>query len=89
VIKLRLASSVNQLKQMRIDMARLKAAGGDSSGGPGNISELKRRTMELSDYLQDLRKGYEEGSKDPYAELEELAKAAEVKKSLPEGGDNA
>jgi class 3 adenylate cyclase len=89
VIKLRLASSVNQLKQMRIDMARLKAAGGDSSGGPGNISELKRRTMELSDYLQDLRKGYEEGSKDPYAELEELAKAAEAKKSLPEGGDKA
>jgi class 3 adenylate cyclase len=89
VIKLRLASSVNQLKQMRIDMARLKAAGGDSIGGPGNISELKRRTMELSDYLQDLRKGYEEGNKDPYAELEELAKAAEAKKSLPEGGDNS
>lgn len=89
VIKLRLASSVNQLKQMRIDMARLKAAGGDSAGGPGNISELKRRTMELSDYLQDLRKGYEEGNKDPYAELEELAKAAEEKKSLPEGGDKS
>jgi hypothetical protein len=78
VIKLRLSSSVNQLKQMRIDMARLKAAGDDGRGG---IGELKRKTEELSSYLQDLRKGYDE-SNDPYAELEELARQAEERKRL-------
>ena len=85
VIRLRLSSSVNQLKQMRIDMARLKAAGDGSMGGPGGVSELKRRTAELSNYLQDLRKGYEEGEADPFAELEELARASEAKKALPDG----
>ncbi len=83
VIKLRLSSSVNQLKQMRIDMARLKAAGEDGSGG---VNELKRRTNELTSYLQDIRKGYDEGNApDPYAELEELAKANEAKKRLEDG----
>jgi class 3 adenylate cyclase len=79
VIKLRLSSSVNQLKQMRIDVARLKAAGDEGAGG---VTELKRRTEELSSYLQDLRKGYDEGAADPFAELEELAKANDERKRL-------
>lgn len=77
LIKLRLSSSVNQLKQMRLDVARLKAAGEDGTGGVG---ELKRRTDELSTYLQDLRKGYDENLQDPFAELaaKEAATAQEA-----------
>lgn len=81
VIKLRLSSSVNQLKQMRIDMARLRAAGDDGSGG---LDELKKRTSELSLYLQDLHSGYSaEAAEDPYAELEKkLAREEADKKRL-------
>jgi chromosome segregation ATPase len=78
VIKLRLSSSVNQLKQMRIDMARLRASGDDGSGG---LNELRRRTDELALYLQDLRSGYAEGAVsggDPYAELEKKLAAGEL-----------
>lgn len=80
VVKLRLGSSVNQLKQMRLDVARLKAAGEDGTGGVG---ELKRRTDELSTYLQDLRKGYDEDLLDPFAELaaREAAKAQEASRA--------
>ena len=80
LIRLRLSSSVNQLKQMRLDVARLKAAGEDGTGGVG---ELKRRTDELSTYLQDLRKGYDEDLLDPFAELaaREAAKAQEASKA--------
>jgi len=69
VLRLRLGSSVNQLKQMRLDIARLQAApGADGSGG---LESLKMRTAELSRYLDDLRSGYDEGTgKDPFAELE-------------------
>jgi class 3 adenylate cyclase len=90
VIKLRLSSAVNQLKQMRIDVARLKAAG-DESGGSGGVVELKRRTDELATYLQDLRKGYDEGAaagSDPFAELEALAKANDEKKRIGDAGES-
>jgi class 3 adenylate cyclase len=68
VVRLRLGSSVNQLKQMRLDIARLQAApGGEGALG---IDQLKRRTDELSHYLEDLRSGYSESKADPFAELE-------------------
>lgn len=72
VIRLRLGSSVNQLKQMRIDLARVKAAG---EGEHAGVDQLRRRTDELSRYLEDLRKGYDESRKDPFAELEAAEKA--------------
>jgi hypothetical protein len=83
VIRLRLGSSVNQLKQMRIDIARVKAAG---EGEQGGVDQLRRRTEELSRYLEDLRKGYDESKKDPFAELEaaEEARAAQERKALEE-----
>jgi class 3 adenylate cyclase len=87
MIKLRLSSSVNQLKQMRIDMARLKAAGEDGAGGVGGVGELKRRAGELTAYIQDLRKGYSESGADPYAELEEIERANEERKRLIDEGD--
>ncbi|HUX41147.1 MAG TPA: adenylate/guanylate cyclase domain-containing protein [Rectinemataceae bacterium] len=73
VIKLRLSSSVNQLKQMRMDIARVRAAGqGEAAAGAASegFGTLKSRTEELTHYLKDLRKGYDESRKDPFAELE-------------------
>ncbi|MEI6873496.1 MAG: adenylate/guanylate cyclase domain-containing protein [Spirochaetota bacterium] len=78
IIRLRLGSAVNQLKQTRIDIARLKAAGDSSLGGEG-IGKLRARTEELSQYLEDLRKGYDETRKDPFAELEKAAEKAETR----------
>ncbi|MEI6386687.1 MAG: adenylate/guanylate cyclase domain-containing protein [Spirochaetota bacterium] len=73
ILGLRLGSSVNQLKQMRMDLARVKAAG-DS----GKQGEFRTRTTELSKWLEDLRKGYEESQADPYDELEKQARKAEL-----------
>jgi len=70
VIRLRLSSSVNQLKQMRMDIARVKAAGQGGAVLGDSYDKLKSRTEELSRYLEDLRKGYDESRKDPFAELE-------------------
>jgi class 3 adenylate cyclase len=84
VIKLRLGSSVNQLKQTRIDMARLQASPG-AEGGAG-IESLKRRTDELAHYLEDLRSGYAESKNDPFAELEEAERARDREKLAAEGG---
>jgi class 3 adenylate cyclase len=73
VVRLRLGSSVNQLKQMRLDIARVQASPGTE--GAEGIEGLKKRTDELSRYLEDLRVGYAESgvagaSLDPFAELE-------------------
>ena len=82
VVRLRLGSSVNQLKQMRIDIARLQAS--PSSESAAGIDELKRRTDELSRYLEDLRSGYAESGSargdDPFVELER-----EEKRRLADG----
>jgi hypothetical protein len=89
VVRLRLGSSVNQLKQMRLDIARLQASPGTE--GAAGIDQLKRRTDELSHYLADLRSGYAEsgnGGADPFVQLEKEEKlrlAAEAKaKGEPE-----
>jgi class 3 adenylate cyclase len=72
VVKLRLGSSVNQLKQMRLDIARLQASPG--AEGSDRLEGLKHRTDELSHYLEDLRSGYAESKDDPFAELEAAEK---------------
>ncbi len=93
VVRLRLGSSVNQLKQMRLDIARVQASPG--AEGAAGIEGLKRRTDELSHYLEDLRSGYAEsgiGSSDPFAELErqERERLAQAEKArLPEGAKAA
>jgi hypothetical protein len=69
VVRLRLGSSVNQLKQMRLDIARVQASPG--AEGAAGIESLRMRTDELSRYLEDLRSGYSESKNDPFAELEE------------------
>jgi hypothetical protein len=55
---LRLGSSVNSLKQMQIDIARMKSisAGADRTA----LDELRRKSGELNQYLSDLHEGYKE-----------------------------
>jgi len=83
VVRLRLSSSVNQLKQMRLDIARLQAAPGAGAGG--GLEGLRLRSEELSRYLEDLRAGYEEPEADPYAELEEAERRREAEARRLEG----
>jgi hypothetical protein len=55
LIEVRLRSAVNMLKQMRVEVARMRG-----SGGLESLDELKRRSEELSVYLADLRAAYDE-----------------------------
>jgi hypothetical protein len=58
IIHLRLNSAVNTLKQMQIDLARMKSI--SASGELPSVSMLKEKSGELSEYLDDLRDGYDE-----------------------------
>jgi hypothetical protein len=58
LIEVRLRSAVNTLKQMRIEVARMR--GLSDRGGLRSLEELKTRSQELSAYLSDLRRAYEE-----------------------------
>ena len=72
IIDLRLRSAVNQLNQLKIDLARARAADreGDAARGESAISSLRARSEELSKYIEDLRSGQLEAIVDPFAELE-------------------
>jgi len=67
MLKLRLKSSVNSLKQMRIDVARIATM--DEGGDDSAVLMVKQRTSEITQYLDDLRTGIDEQEKDPWAEL--------------------
>lgn len=58
IINLRLSSSLSQLRQMEIDLARMKSLSG--SEDVASIGMLKDKSQELSQYLEDLRAGYAE-----------------------------
>ena len=86
VIRLRLGSSVNQLKQMRLDIARVQAS---PEAGTASLEGIKKRTDELSRYLEDLRSGYAESgvggsAPDPFAELEEAERKRAEQSSAAE-----
>ena len=72
IIDLRLRSSVNQLNQLKMDLARARAADTetDVSRGESAVSAIRERSLELSHYIEDLRNGQLEALADPYAELE-------------------
>jgi hypothetical protein len=55
LIEVRLRAAVNMLKQMRVEVARMRGTGGIES-----LDELKHRSEELSGYLADLREAYDE-----------------------------
>jgi len=58
LLELKLRSSVNNLKQMQIDIGRIISLTG--SGESGADRSLHYKTEELNRYLEDLRSGYEE-----------------------------
>ena len=58
ILRLRLSSSMNQLKQMEIDLARMQSLSSDEEAA--SISMLKDKSSELSQYLDDLEAGYRE-----------------------------
>jgi len=72
VLDLRLKSSISQIQQLKVDLARARAADADSGAADPSaaISSLRERSRELSSYLDDLRQGQQEAAADPFAELE-------------------
>ncbi len=75
VLKLRMRSSVNALKQLKLDMARLKAM--PESNSHAAIEDIRAKAAELAGYMEDLKTGYAESTKYPYAELEKLVAESE------------
>ncbi|MBT3274517.1 MAG: hypothetical protein HN368_15280, partial [Spirochaetales bacterium] len=57
MLELRLTSAINLMKQLQIDLARVK---GKSLTSTSSFGLLKEKTDELSKYLEDLEAGYEE-----------------------------
>jgi hypothetical protein len=81
VLNLRLKSSVNALKQMQLDIARLRTL--PNAGGQAAMDTIKHRTDELQHYLDDMRRGYADVQADPYAELERIVSERERQEKLP------
>ncbi len=57
MLHLRTNGALNSLKQMQIDLARMKSMSGPEEG---QLALLKEKSGELSQYLEDLREGYEQ-----------------------------
>lgn len=57
MLHLRTNAALNSLKQMQIDLARMKSMSGPEEG---QLALLKEKSGELSQYLEDLREGYEQ-----------------------------
>jgi len=72
VIDLRLRSSVNQLQQLKMELARARAADTEEDSGRAEsaLSAIRVRSEELSRYIDDLREGSLEALADPFVELE-------------------
>lgn len=68
ILKLRLASSVNALKQLKLDLARLKAL--PETGDIPVMEEIRQKAKELNIYMDDIKNAYFEVQADPYEELE-------------------
>jgi len=72
VIDLRLRSSVSQLQQLKMDLARARAADAETDTGrtESALSSIRARSEELSHYIDDLKQGNLEALADPFLELE-------------------
>lgn len=64
ILKLRLASSVNLLTQYKLETAKLRTLGQLDTAS--TYSQFKAKTQELTQTLEDLRRGYEELDTDTY-----------------------
>jgi class 3 adenylate cyclase len=80
LLRLRLNSSANAIKQLKLDMARLKAM--PEANEVQAMETIRRKAEELAGYMDDLKTGYEESISDPYAELERLNEEAEARARL-------
>jgi len=58
VIGLRILSAINNLKKLRLDVARINSIA--QIGSLTNFGDIKRQSQELSDYIHDLAEGYRE-----------------------------
>jgi len=58
LIELRILSAINNLKKLRIDVARVNSIA--QIGSLTNFQEIQRQSRELSDYIHDLAEGYRE-----------------------------
>jgi class 3 adenylate cyclase len=58
MLALRVRSALNSLKQMQIDLARMKSLSPKEE--QESLATLREKSEDLSLYLEDLRKGYEE-----------------------------
>jgi class 3 adenylate cyclase len=80
MLGLRIKSSVNALKQMQIDIARLKTM--PEANEDAAVTMVKQKTFELFQYLEDLKAGYLDiDATDPYADLQSQATGAAAKKA--------
>lgn len=87
LLRLRLGSSANALKQLKLDMARMKAL--PEAGERQALEDIRKKAGELAGYLDDLKAGYDESLADPYAELERLAAEADARAKLPGAADGS
>ncbi len=60
MLELRIRSAINALKRMNLDLARMKSV--TDSGGTG-LEDIRRKSEELSRYIDDLEEGYQELNK--------------------------
>jgi len=58
LIELRILSAINNLRKLRLDVARTRSIAQMSS--MGTFSEMEKQSRELSDYIHDLAEGYRE-----------------------------
>ncbi|MFW6292138.1 MAG: 2TM domain-containing protein, partial [Spirochaetota bacterium] len=58
ILRLRLSSSLSRLKQLEIDVARMRSMSSDEEAA--SVAMLKDKSQEMSQYLEDLRAGYRE-----------------------------
>lgn len=77
MLRLRLGSSANALKQLRLDMARIQTL--PEAREHQAMEELRQKASELTGYLDDMKTGYEEASADSFAELERLTAEADAR----------
>ncbi len=71
IMDLRLKASVNQLQQLKMELARTRAMDAETSAleASSAISSLRSKSVELANYLEDLKGGMIEAAEDPFSSL--------------------
>jgi|GEM_PF-703758 len=71
IMDLRLKASVNQLQQLKMELARTRAMDAETSAleASSAIHSLRSKSVELANYLEDLKGGMIEATQDPFDSL--------------------